>query len=56
MPKLAYSYQNVSKGPPGLTSPSDKRIDINNTCDFTTYVLQKYLRINPGTFGREMWN
>ena len=36
MTELAYSYRKATRGPPGLTSPSERWITIKNTYDTCT--------------------
>ncbi|KAJ4449595.1 hypothetical protein ANN_00998 [Periplaneta americana] len=45
---VAYSYRRVSRGPPGLTSPSDGRILSTVTYVFPSYALRRDLGFNSG--------
>ena len=40
--------EKVSRGPAGLTSPSDGQIVINSTICLLKYILRKGLEFNPG--------
>ena len=44
----------ITKGPQGLTCPSDGRIAINSTCCFTKKALRRYLRFETGIFAQEL--
>ena len=48
---ISLLFSIVPRGPPGLTSPSDERITINSTHAFSSYALQRKLRLNPSKFG-----
>ena len=50
VPAHSLLFSKSTKGPPGLTSPSDGRIAINNRLlyAFSTYILWKGVEFNPG--------
>ena len=56
VPVLAYCFFLIYHGPPGLTSPFNRRVIINGTYAFTLYALRRDLRFSPVIFGRESCN
>ena len=42
-----------TKGPPGLTTPFERRVSMNSTYGVTLNSLRRYLGYKPGILGKE---